>query len=402
MSILTSEIRTAKIRDLEAGADKHLRIRLGITRLLYNRNWRLYLTNSDINIEGRASVSSPGFQRDNHYVPRLYLKRWADADLKVNTYRILVSHQNMPLWKKQSIKGLAHHKHLYTRVAAAGATDEFEKWLATEFEDPAEEPLRRAISGSRLSKQDWECLIRFAAAQDVRTPARMLEILRRCNDGSMDRYLQESLKESVRVLTEAHREGKPVHREPTPHAEHFPARVTTEIEPGAEQGIIRVEMIAGRAYWLFSMRRLLTQTVEALLQHHWTIVRAPKHMRWLTSDDPFIKLNFYDPGYDFKGGWGSKGTDLFLPLDPEHMLFTTVGKRPVWGRDCRVPEDIALRFQQFTIGHAHRMIFATHNDPLVFQIRPRYVDADAYVHERKEWDKWNDEQGEAERALYRR
>jgi Protein of unknown function (DUF4238) len=125
------------------------------------------------------SLRGTEFQKDNHYIPRLYLKRWADENNKVNTYRILVPHQIRPLWKRQSIKGLAYHEHLYTRVMASGETDEIEKWLAREYEDPGAEVIDKVTSGSRLTKDDWECLIRFAAAQDVRTPARLLEILQR-------------------------------------------------------------------------------------------------------------------------------------------------------------------------------------------------------------------------------
>lgn len=61
------------------------------------------------------------FQKDNHYVPRLYLKRWADANNKVNTYRLLVPHQRRPLWKRRSAKGLAYHEHLYTLSKAGRA-----------------------------------------------------------------------------------------------------------------------------------------------------------------------------------------------------------------------------------------------------------------------------------------
>jgi hypothetical protein len=160
-------------------------------------------------------------------------------------------------------------------------------------------------------------------------------------------------------------------------------------------------MIAGRALWLFHVRRLQTSTSAALLNHKWTILRPPANMQWLTSDDPFIKLNYYGPGkYDFKGGWGSRGTEILLPLGPEHMLFTKIGDHRLPPRNQRVSEEMVAWFQRFTIEHAHRLVFASQEDALVPAIRPRTVDAAAYQHEIEQWTRWNAEQGDAERGLY--
>jgi hypothetical protein len=42
----------------------------------------------------------------------------------------------------------------------------------------------------------------------------------------------------------------------------------------------------------------------------------------------YIPLNYYARGrYDFKGGWGNKGTEILLPLSPHHLLYTRVGHR---------------------------------------------------------------------------
>lgn len=348
-----------------------------------------------------TQTSGSEFQKDNHYVPRLYLKRWANDDKAVNTYRILVPHQNVHLWKRQSTKGLAYHEHLYTRAMASGETDEVEKWLARDFEEPAEVPLQKVVSRARLSREDWQCLIRFAAAQDVRTPARMLEMMRRWHSAEMGGCFQGILESSVNEYADAMRQGRSIQRTPSPGTEYFPGRVTTGIEPGAEEGFVRAEMITGRAYWLFAIRRLLNTTINTLLEHRWTILCPPRHMRWLTSDDPFVKLNFHSAAtYDFKGGWGSPGTEILLPLDPGHMLYTKIGERRLWERNVQVPEDTALGFQKFTSEHAHRLIFAVDDDPLVQRLRPRTVDAVAFRHEQEQWARWNKQQGEAERHVY--
>jgi len=314
------------------------------------------------------------------------------------TYRLLVSHENVPLWRAQSYAGLANHQHLYTRHLASGKADEIENWLARDFEDPAEPVIDKVISDSRMYPEDWECLARFVAAQDIRTPARMMELVARWQQTLPD-LVQNTLEESVQKLKDAQEKGETLTVTPNPLAREFPSRVTTHIEPGAEVGTLRLETASGRAMWLFLMRYLLTNTVTALLRHHWTILRPPPGVRWLTSDNPVIRLNYYGSGnYDFKGGWGREGGEILLPLSPEHMLYTKVGSKP--RRDTVLPE-MAQLIQRLTIEHAHRFVFAIEPDPAVENSGPRLVDPSAFKKEADFWTRWQDEQGEIERALLR-
>jgi hypothetical protein len=91
------------------------------------------------------------FHRDNHFVPCVYLKGWTGADGKVATYRILVPHTKFPVWRRYSPSALAYHSHLYTQNASGVEKDDFETWLDREFEKPAEEALKKARTGTRMS-----------------------------------------------------------------------------------------------------------------------------------------------------------------------------------------------------------------------------------------------------------
>ena len=91
------------------------------------------------------------FHRDNHYVPCEYLKAWEASPGRLWLYRVLVSHGKVPLWNEKSIRGVAYHAHLYTRLAIGGATDEIEQWFDREYETPAAEVLQKVVSDSRLS-----------------------------------------------------------------------------------------------------------------------------------------------------------------------------------------------------------------------------------------------------------
>ena len=69
--------------------------------------------------------------------------------------------------------------------------------------------------------------------------------------------------------------------------------------------MLKGEIIAGRGLWLFSIRHSLRQTAKVLRQHKWTILRPPEGLSWFISDDPVIRLNYYERGkYDFRGGRG--------------------------------------------------------------------------------------------------
>jgi hypothetical protein len=176
-------------------------------------------------------------------------------------------------------------------------------------------------------------------------------------------------------------------------------RVTTEIEPDADYGTVKAEVVIGRGMWVWSMRHLLTNTIAALQQQKWTILSPPAGLSWITSDDPVIRLNYYGHGkYDFKGGWGNRGTEILLPLDSQHLLYTKVGyPRPQ--RGTLVPYEQALMLRRFAAEHAHRLIFAADPDPGIEMLRPRHVDADAMRAEQDQWQRWHQEQTAAEREL---
>lgn len=340
------------------------------------------------------------FRRDNHYLSQTYLKNWSGTNGRIWAYRVLVSHPKVPPWKHRSVKGLVYHAHLYTRVVATGLTDEVERWLDSEFESPAGEVIQKVVADARLTSQDWSHLIRFLAAQDVRTPARLMEMLQRWHQTLPD-LIEGTLKESVQELETSRREGKPLDRSSYIDAEYFPIRVTTELVPGEELGILRAETVVGRGLFLFNLKYLLTKTVNALLAHKWTILRSPKGMDWLTSDDPVVRLNYHNSTrYDFGGGWGSVGTEIFLPLSPHHLLYTKIGTKPPQ-RGTVVSTEHAEWLQRFTIEHAHRFIFAVAPEVSVSELRPRIVDPAAFADEVEQWKRWHEEQTVAERNLRR-
>ncbi len=338
-------------------------------------------------------MSSAQFHAKNHYVPEFYLKRWACEDGRVPTYRIVVSDNRVPEWTRKPVSGIAYHSHLYSQLMADSETDEIERWLDREFESPAEGPIAKAVSGGQLSPEDWTIMTRFLAAQDLRTPARLLEYLEKAAIWS-----QKFLREAGQVLRDE--EGLARFRERFPAYERLPLRIYSE--PGPLPGTIRtvVRAIIGRGSWLHALRDLLTRRVELLHQHRWTILRAPRNLSWFTSDDPVMRLNYNDRRqYNFKGVWNSPGTEFVLPLDPTHILYARVGDAKPPKRGEVMPRAKALLVRRFVAEHAHRHIFALDSPSDVALLRPRTADADMFREEARQWTELHAEQSAAERRL---
>lgn len=346
----------------------------------------------------KAETAVTPLQRDNHYVPCVYLKGFAGPERRVHTYRLLVSHSRVPPWKPYSVRSIGYSSYLYTRLTAGGPTDEIEKWLEREFETPATEALDRVISDDRLTPSHWNNLIRFVAAQDVRTPARLFENLGRWERELPD-TLKEVLQEGVAKLQRARARGLVPVLPPLNESDYIPFRLTKTIEPGQAFGTLKGEVVAGRSLWLFSIKHTLMRTLQVLHQHRWSILTPPDGLSWFTSDDPVLRLNYYaDGSYDFKGGWGNPGSETLLPLSPRHLLYAKVGERPP-ARGERISRPHGDMIRRFIAEHAHRMIFAAFPDEEMSMLRPCIENQHLFGSESEQWQKWHDEQTAAERKL---
>ena len=340
------------------------------------------------------------FHRNNHFVPCVYLKGWAGADGKIATYRLLVPHEKFPMWRRHSPRALAYHSHLYTQTASGVENDELETWLNQEFETPAEEPLRKARTGARMSRDDWKLLIRFAAAQDVRTPAYYCEQAKRVDEKFPD-LMRSTIETAIKERERAANTGKPAKRNSLPVEERDGLPLNVRLQPDPSRGgEVRAEILRGRGLWHWTIRRHLTKNVPALFQHRWTILRPAKGFTWFTSDNPVVRLNFNSlEDYNFSGGWGSPGTEIFLPIDPEHLLFTRIGALRARQRGERMTQTETELIRRFIAEHAWRLILSREPDKEVPGLRPRTADRNIFEHEHEQWTNWHQQQSEAEREF---
>lgn len=333
-------------------------------------------------------------RKNHHYVSQSYLKAWANKHHRIWTYRTLVSHNAVPEWSQSSIRSIADHQHLFTRTIVGDESDEVEVWMDQEIESPAQIALSKARSNKPLNGQEWECLLRFVALHDIRSPANYIEHMKRWKL-EMPNIMEEVMQATINMLEAGNDQGHNPANESNPDSKMIPMKVTKEISTDSEWGQLKTEVLLGRGLWLFSIRHVLLNTYRVLNTHTWSILQAPEGMEWITSDNPVVKLNYYGEGsYDFKGGWGNEGSEIIFPLSPELLLYTQVGNK---ARMNTVSIELATTLNRFIAENAHRHIFASNPTDGISSIIPRVVDKIAYDDEKREWETWHTRQMELEK-----
>ena len=331
----------------------------------------------------------------NHYVPECYLKRWRNSCKKVYVYRTLVNHPNIPIWRQHSVSAIAYQKHLYTQVISGCESDEIETWLDREFESPANPVLDKATSDNRLSSNDWEVLIKFLAAQDVRTPARLFEHLQRAQK-ELPEILQSILNELKEKLDQDEFNVM-ITQDKKQSSEPFPLKVTTHIGEGSDTGILKAETYVGRSTWIHSIKHVLEKTRKVLHTHKWSIVKPAEGYYWPTSDNPVVKLNYYSSGnYDLRGGWGVKKGNILFPIGPEHAMFVQIGEKPIQ-KGTRLSPTQTNEFIKIIVENAHRKVFSVNESRDLPLLRKRIVDRQKLERENEEMRQWHEKNAIMER-----
>lgn len=248
----------------------------------------------------------------------------------------------------------------------------------------------RAVTDQRLRPEDWRVIVRFAFAQDVRTPKRLKEFLQR-----QATDLPEMLEAVVQsALQRASEDRVAVMPGETMTASGFPLKIVVEHQSDGT-GLLKTEAVVGRSMWIWSLRQLLTTTIEKVSYKGWSVLRAAKGCSWPTSDNPLIRLNYMNEhSYDFEGGWGVPNGDILLPLSPTHVLHRCAGRRPP-PRSSRLGSATSEMIRRIIIEHADRYVFSAEEFE-VHKVRGRRVDRAQYARERDEWARWNAEQAAAE------
>lgn len=325
------------------------------------------------------------FARNNHYIPQSYLKNWSGDDEKVRVYSLLVPHEDFPEWQSRSVSSTGSHDDLYTTVTKSGETDQLERWFNVEIEEPASKSMRLALAGERLQPEDWHCLTRLYALQEMRTPSSFSLMLDRWSDKAQA-FLDETISKALPEFEKL----KAAQTSATPYTlkrgSRFPFALHANINPGESTAELRAELALGREFWQEAVKHVVTDTYKVLLTYKWTILFTPAGFSLPTTDHPSICTvnGKYLHGPDGPG-WGSRGAELFLPLSPRHLLYTKVGFRPP-PKGTTLSQEDAQRLRHLLLRRAHRYVFSHREDNAVSTIRPRLVDRSMYLSEKESWE----------------
>ena len=332
----------------------------------------------------------------NHYVPQFYLKNWSQDGINIFVYSLLVSDTRIPYWSCKNIKSTAVWNDLYTRNEGQNAIDDFEKWFDKEFETPAKKVIDSLINNHNLNKDESEVLSRFVAAQHLRTPSRLNDILA-LGRSLMPRALDDVLHTVSKLIKE--NPGimitQPKLSEVT---ELLPIKVSVD-SIDEETNKVKVESYVGKGYYLFALKHLLTNTVKVMYKQNWHVIHSSDEISFPTSDDPVICMNYNsEREYNFRGGWGKINGNIIMPISPTQILITEVGSK----MSCAQLDYSAYWsqfFRKIIIEHAHRYVYSIKPQKGMLSINPRIINADLYEAEKDIMSGWHDEQMNAEAQL---
>jgi len=328
--------------------------------------------------------------RDSHYVPQAMLRRWSEDGKNVWAYRVLVSHENVPVWELKSIRGLVCQDDLYTTFSGDQETDEFERFI-TSLEEPGQAAIEKLLARSKMKPSDWRAIAIFVAVQSMRTPLAFVEITRRT-----ERHAQEALEELIEKYEAL---GMIVPGDAGPAPPNFlSGMMKVSIEPpsaGCDKAGMRADIKSARSVWMATQRHHLTNNVQHIIKHRWRTASPSGDEEWPLTDHPVLTLNYYERGkYDFEAGWGKPGSEFILPISPKVALYTKVGER-VTG-PFTFSREATDELRCIMVERAFRWILARRELPWVAAARPREVNAQRFEQERQFWRQWNPAQSQAE------
>ena len=302
--------------------------------------------------------------RNNHYVAQMYLRAWRNENNLIWTYNLLVPSDRVYTWREESTRSISKAYDFYTTIEDGKEIDKLEKVFGARYEAPAGIPMKKAIRGEELTKEEFEKIIDYVGAQIFRTLAYM-EKHKLSNINQINKEINKILGIKNNSGTERELNDRVL-------------RLINEVSEG--NGIEEAyEITLGKAYNIFRLRNIL-RTLDKIRAYDWKIVDVDPEVYLPTSDDPVILLNYGNQNnYDFKGKIDHVGTQIIMPLSPNKIIYTRVGKIN------KAPDILTKKQSEFIkkliIEHAYRQIYSIVPDNEITSLRKVKIDRIEYVRE---------------------
>ena len=326
-----------------------------------------------------------GLKRNNHYLAQMYLAAWINEKNKVKVYNLLVPNENFPIWKDESLRSVGSFDSIFVRFDGSKEIDDIEDWFNEKYETPSKEALSHAISGDRVTIEEWHYLIDFLACHIVRSPVFLIKTL------DFGKEFQDIFDKEVKKISEMSndelKKSIKEHKEKNKEENNdylFPFKMTKLDEIENDKVVYNCEVMVGKQFYLWNIKNLLENTAAVLHKHKWGIITVDERVSLPSSDDPVICLNYNnDNDYNFGGGWGRENSNILFPISPSKILYTQVGCRvePRWQADYKT----SLFLKKIIIEHSHRIVISSFEDDDVERIKPRYVDLNEFKREKEMW-----------------
>lgn len=335
--------------------------------------------------------------RDNHYVPRFYLRQWSGNGNTVRCYNGIIRHEAMRGWRSASIKGTAYWKDLYTDIIDGYDDDKFEKMMH-DYEDAAKEALFKVASDSKLSEQEKSQLVSFLVVQAARTPSffeysqRLLKRILPSVVENVGKQLEERIADGS-IAAEAKRMAQSLKE-----ASSDISDMVMNVSIDKEEGTIGVETCTGRQNFLAEALRFIKGSPGALLRAcNWTILKTEDML--MTSDNPVVFMQRYEQSrwtLGLDGGLISCPTLVFMPLTPHHVLLTQINCSAQEVERIQMTDELNELIQLSTVFNAKRYIYANNCDGRASAWREQIVNPDAFDKMEREQKEWHEEIKELE------
>ena len=330
-----------------------------------------------------------GVSRDNHFVPQMYLRNWCISGKdKLFVYRLLVPNENMPVWTECSVKNTGFLKNLYVRVEDDQELDDFETGFNELFEAPAKLTLDKAISGSRMTPDDWSILSDFILAQFLRTPSFFFDV-QEWGVKNIESILQLQLDQVAEIIND----GQPF--PPTKRNQDamlLPIKIELIHGTNKEsQTELQASTVVGKNLWLYAIKTMTAPDSPVFQLFHkmkWKIVTASEGITWQTCDNPVAIVNVNTGDICTIGQRGLLGNDriVVFPISPRKAIIGT--QIHVFDHHFTADLDFSMRIKRAIINNSFMFIYSDHDDDDVIKMKKRIVDQSEYFRIQTEFSEW--------------
>lgn len=328
---------------------------------------------------------------NHHYIPQMYLSNWA-SDNKIFVYRILVSHEKVPLWSQQSIVHTASLNKLYVDIQDNQESDQLEHLFDMHYESPAKESFEKIINGSKTTSSDWIKISDYIVAQYIRTPSFYFYIT---DYGKT--VIPEILENASNKLEKLHIHD--IKNKSKSDIELFPNTIPLPVSlklmddaSDDEQKLLKIEATIGKQLWLYAMLCYLRKEspILSLVRNlKWSIVTLSDTMSLPTCDNPVVlcwidgdKLFRIPPSYGVKG----KNKAILFPVSPTKVLLGTYTRHYKW--KIHADECMARMLRKAIVDNSLMFIYSNNKNHDIPMMKPRLIDPQEYKRYTQQFDTW--------------